>query len=160
MHTLTWKKGLFSSTYKLYDDDAQVGELSQSTFGSSSTGNLGSTQLTFKKKGFFSSETEITDVTSHEPVGRVKFNTWGSKADITINQKTYQWKYENFWNSKWSIAENGQSLITYQSSNTRGQIESSTDSDVLLLSGLFVHNRYLALMVVISVMTALILSGR
>jgi hypothetical protein len=159
MKKISWKKGLFSSTYKLYDDNNKVGEFRQSAFSRSSVGNINGTQLTFKKKGVFSSETEVRDMNSNEFIGTIKFNSWGNKAEITVDQKKYQWKYDNFWSTRWRVSENQQPLITYKSSTTKGKIESSVDSDVLLLCGLFVHNHYLTLMIVITVSTAVILSG-
>lgn len=160
MKKISWKKGPFSSKYRLYDHNEELGDFRQPVFFGSPTGNMDGTRLRFKKKGIFSSETEITDLNSNECIGSVKFNAWGNKAEITLNNKKYDWKYDNFWNTKWSISENQHQLIRYKSSTSRGQIESLTDSRALLLCGLYVHNRYLTLMIIIAVSTAVILSSR
>jgi hypothetical protein len=89
----------------------------------------------------------------------VKFNTWGNKAVITLGEKNkYKWKYDNFWGTKWAISKDTERLITYNSSTAGGEIESSSDSDALLLSGFFIHNHYLTILIVIAVSTVIIAS--
>ena len=52
------------------------------------------------------------------------------------------WKYENFWNTKWSVFNPEGINIEYSGSMTRGKIDSNVDDALLLLSGLFVPNYY------------------
>jgi hypothetical protein len=159
MKKINWKKGLFSSKYRLFDNNIEVGEFSQSAFSSTSLGKINEVKLRFKKKGLFSSETEITDLNSNQLIGNIKFNSWRNKAEIKISNKKYLWKYDNFWNSKWSISENGQQLINYKSSTTSGNIESSIENDLLMLSGLYVYNYYVMMMIIIAASTTIIVSG-
>ncbi len=160
MKKFSWKKGLFSSKYKLYDKEEKIGDFRQKAFSHSSVGSINGTKIKFTKKGFFSSETAITDLSTNEPIGTVKFNTWGNKAEITLDEKTYHWKYDTFWSTRWSISDDQQQLITYKSAFTSGgQIEAYMYNDILLLCGLYVYNYYLAWMIVITVSTAVIASG-
>ena len=159
MKKINWKKGLFSSKYRLFDNNIEVGAFSQSAFSSTSLGKINEVKIRFKIKGHFSSETEITDLNSNQLIGNIIFNTWRNKAEIKIKNKTYLWKYENFWHSKWSISENGQQVINYKSSTTSGNIESLIDHNLLILSGFYVYNYYVMLMIIIAATTIIIVSG-
>ena len=156
---INWKKGFFSSKYKLLSGSKEIGEFHQPSFSNYSIGKLNNTKLKFKKKGFFKSETDILDLNLNQTVGHIKFDGWGSKASIRLHGKNYKWKYENFWHSKWSISENEKALINYKSSTTSGEIESSIDNESLILCGFFIFNYYLVLMMIISVSTAVIVSS-
>ena len=65
-----------------------------------------------------------------------------TKASISLIDKSINWKYDNVWNTKWSLYDNDGIEIKYAGTSTSGQIESNTDDAVLLLSGLFVTNYY------------------
>lgn len=159
MKIINWKKGFFSSKYRLFENNIEIGEFKQSSFGSTSHGKIKGANIQFKKKGAFNSETDITDVNTNQSIGSIKFNGWRSKAEITIHNKKYQWKYENFWHSKWSISENEKQVMFYYSSSSTGRIESFIENDLLLLCGFYVYNYYTALMVIIAASTAIIVSG-
>jgi len=66
-----------------------------------------------------------------------------NKASININGQKFDLKYDNIWNTKWSISSLNETQIRYNSSTTTGQIESKTDNQLLILSGLYVANYYL-----------------
>ncbi len=159
MKNINWKKGLFSSKYKLFENNIEVGYFSPSAFSSTSIGKLKESKLKFRTKGFFSSETEIIDLNSKQLIGNIKFNSWRSKAEIKIKDKNYLWKYGNFWHSKWSISENGQQLVNYQSSTTCGDVEALIENNSLILCGFYVYNYYVLWMIIVVVLTAVIISG-
>ncbi len=155
---INWKKGIFSSKYKLFSENEKIGELKEKAFSSCAYGSLDEKQVKFKKKGIFSSTIEIMDQTLDENVGHIKFNAWGNKAKIFFEDRELQWKYDNFWGTKWSILENGQAVARYKSSTTSGEIESAIDDEFLLLAGLFVYNHYVQIAVIVAVSTAIIAS--
>ena len=159
MKKINWKKGLFSSKYRLFDNNIEVGEFRQPALGSTSLGMINEVKLRFKKKGLFSSETEITDFNSNQSIGTIKFNSLGNKAEIKIDNKKYLWEYDDFWNSKWSISENGQQLINSKSSTTSGYIESTIENELLMLSGFYVYNYYVMIMIIFMTITAIIVFG-
>jgi len=143
MHTnLTWKKGFFSNLYKIYSNGKQIGNLKDKSFSQSRIGVLDNKEYLFQAKGFFKQKTKIIDTTENKTVGEINYNNWISKATITINDKTINWKYDNLWNTKWSIFSSEEFNIKYSGSSTGGQIETNIDDAVLLLSGLFVRNYY------------------
>jgi hypothetical protein len=156
---ISWKKGIFSSNYELLFKNKKIGELNQGIFNRSTIGKLNNCKVKFQKKGFFSSETEITDLTSNRVIGRLKFNTWGNKAKISINGKTHGWKSDSFWGKKWSITENGQPIIKYKSSTFGGEIELTDNNEYLLLSGLFIFNYYVQMTIIIASSSIIIMSS-
>ena len=59
-----------------------------------------------------------------------------------IGDKTINWQFDNLWNTKWSIFNSEGIKIQYSGSSTSGQIDSSIDDALLLLSGLYVIDYY------------------
>ena len=146
-----WKKGIFSDTYRVYSNNQQVGELKNKTFSQSSTGEINGKSYTFKTKGFFKQHTEIIDNSDNSVIGEIAYNNWMTKAFLSIREVKHTWKYENAWNTKWSIYESDKAVISYKGSSTGGKIESDIDHDLLLLTGLYVTNYYWQMTVVILV---------
>ncbi|MCK3683360.1 hypothetical protein [Maribellus sp. YY47] len=56
--------------------------------------------------------------------------------------KSVNWKYDNVWNTKWSLFDHEGIEIKYAGSSTNGRIESNSDDALLLITGLFVTNYY------------------
>jgi len=138
----TWKKGAFSNLYKIYSNGEQIGDLKDKSFSQSSIGVFNNKEYLFKTKGFFKQKTQIIDTAENKMVGEIHYNNWMTKARITINDKTINWKYDNLWNTKWRIFNSEGINIEYSGSSTGGQIETNIDDALLLLSGLFVTNYY------------------
>jgi len=137
-----WKKGIFSDTYRFFSHNQQTGELKNKIFFQSAVGEINGKRYTFRTKGFFKQHTEIIDHSDHSVVGEIAYNSWMTKAQVTLNGRKYTWKYQNVWNTRWSISGNGKGHITYKGTSTGGQIEAATDDDLLLLTGLYVTNYY------------------
>jgi hypothetical protein len=139
---LKWKKGVFSNLYKIYSNGEQIGNLSNKTLSQSGIGVIDKKEYLFQTKGFFKQKIQIIDTTVNKTVGEINFKNWRTKATITINDKTINWKSDNLWNTKWSIFNSEGINIKYSGSSTGGQIDSNIDNSLLLLSGLFVINYY------------------
>ena len=139
---LRWKKGLFSSSYDIYLNDKQIGKLKNNTFSQTADGELNGKKYTFKTEGFFNQHTEIIDNLENKVIGKITYNNWMTKATIIVNTKIINWKYDNLWNTEWSIFNYEGINIKYSGSSTNGQIYSNVDDELLLLSGLFVTNYY------------------
>jgi len=139
---LIWKKNVFSDLYSIYSNGQQIGKLKDKTFSQSANGELNGKEYTFNTKGFFNQHTEIIDNSENKIIGEIVYNNWMTKATISIDNKTMNWKYDNMWNTKWSIFNSEGIKIQYSGSSTSGQIDSNSDDPVLLLSGLFVTNYY------------------
>jgi hypothetical protein len=139
---LRWKKNLFSSSTIIYSNGQRIGELKDKTFSQTANGELNGKKYSFKTKGFFKQQTDIIDGFENKVVGEITYNNWKTNAIISIDNKTINWKYDNLWNTKWSIFDSEGINIKYSGSSTSGQIDSNIDDSMILLSGLFVTNYY------------------
>ena len=145
----SWKKGLFSSLYKIYSNGQQIGILKDKMFSQTSNGEINGEKYTFKTKGIFKQHTEIIDNQEEKVIGQISYNNWMTKATISIFDKTFIWKYENIWNTKWSVIDSEGNSINYTGDSTSGKIESTLEDDLLLLTGLFVTNYFWQITIVI-----------
>lgn len=139
---LKWKKKLFSNLYRIYFNDQQIGILKDNVFTQISNGELNGEKFTFRTKGLFKQNTEITDSSNNKVIGRITYNNWMNKATISLNDKMHEWKYDNIWTTKWSIFDTEGTNIAYAGTQSKGQIDSNTDNSLLVLSGLFVTHYY------------------
>jgi len=137
-----WSKGLFSNLYKIHSDGELIGNLRDKSFSQSAKGVFKGKEYIFKTNGFLKQHTIIIDCFDNKVIGRIEYNNWMSKAIISINNKTVNWKYDNIWNTKWSLFDSDGIIMTFTGSTTKGQIYSNVDDALLILSGLFVTNYY------------------
>jgi len=146
---LEWRKSFLSSKYSIYTEGRQIGTLRENTFAQTANGDLNGKQYTFRTKGFINQKTDIIDDRSGKAIGGIEYNSWMTKATFTIGDKTAFWKYNNMWNTKWSIYDSDGIEINYSGSSTGGHIESTTNDELLLLTGLFITNYYRQILTVI-----------
>jgi hypothetical protein len=152
MHTnLTWQKGLLSTNYNIFSGNELIGHLQNNSFSQVSTGQLRGKSYTFRTLGFLNKTTEILDNQNNKVIGKITYSNWMTKANITILSQTLNWKYENLWNTKWCIMDTGGTRINYSGTSTGGKVNSNTDNDIYLLSGLFVTNYYWQMSIIIMV---------
>jgi hypothetical protein len=107
----------------------------------------------FETKGFFNQETRIINPDSNIQIGKITYNSWKTKAIIEIGNKTFTWKYDNAWNTKWSLSYNEDILLHYYGSYTKGVIGINVQDELLILSGLYISNYFwqIASVVIVSV---------
>lgn len=139
---LTWKRNFLNGLYTVYDNGRQIGQLKERPFRETSTGEINGKVYTFITKGFFKRETIIFDNFKNEEIGKITFNEWRTRAFIIIDEKTINWKYDNFLNTKWSVFDEKGIKIKYSNSSLGGKIDSFDDDELLLLCGLFVINYF------------------
>jgi hypothetical protein len=144
---LNWKKGIFKETYEIYSNGLLVGTLKENLWKQMAYGELNGKKVIFKTHGFLKQETQIIDPSSNLIIGNITYNSWMTKVA--------NWKYDNAWNTKWSISNSEGVQIQSQGSSSKGTIEHQTQDDLLILSGLFVTNYYWQ--VSIAVMIAVII---
>jgi hypothetical protein len=155
---INWKKGFFSSKYELFSKNVKIGELTEKMFSNTSKGLLNNHKIEFKKKGLFNSQTDITDKELNKVIGGIKFNSWKSKAEINLNDKSYLLKSIGFWGNKWNLLENNEKIIDYKSSTLSGKIESKVNDQIILLIGLYTMNYYIRRTAIIAISTIIIIS--
>jgi len=148
---LNWRKGFFKNTYEIYLENKKIGELKDKCWSQSAFGELNGKRYKFKTKGFLKQETQIIDIESNSIVGKITYNSWRTKAKIEYSGKEYDWKYNNTWNTKWSILYSQEIQVDYQGSSSKGKIEVNNQNELLILSGLFITNYYWQIMVAIMI---------
>ena len=148
---LHWKKGTFSSTCRIFSGEEPVGELMDRTFKQTSEGVIRNKPYRFKTKGVFKQETLIMDGESDRVIGNITYNSMMSKATIHLSDRTIYWKYDNGWQTRWSLFDDQGILIKFAGGNSRGSIEYEVNDDLLVLTGMFVTNYYQQAMIAIFV---------
>lgn len=149
MTILYWKKRFFSQTYEIYSSISLIGMLNNKTWSNSADGSINGKKYLFKTQGFFKQSTQIIDVDNGAVVGNISYNSWMTKAMIEHSGIIAFWKYDNFWNTKWSIVGQDGTEIYYEGSSTKGQIFFEKQNDLLALTGLYITNYYWQLMIIL-----------
>ena len=137
-----WTKGIFSNTCNIYSNQVLIGYLKDKAFSQTTTGIIHENPYTFRTRGILKQKTEIVDSAKNEVIGEIIYNNWMTKAVIYVNGKTIHWKYDNIWNTKWSLYDSEGIIMNFSGSSTKGNIETNTDDLLLLLTGLSITNYY------------------
>ena len=74
-----------------------------------------------------------------------------TRATIQYSGQSLHWKYDNRWQSRWSIFNDAGVRMKFAGKSTRGSIEYENADDLLVLTGLFVTNYYQQAMIAILV---------
>lgn len=140
--SFTWTKGLFSNLYQIFSNGEPIGFMEDKIFSKSANGSFNGKDYIFRTRGFLKQNTEIIDSSDNKVVGNIEYNNWMTKAEISVNSKRFKWKYDNIWNTQWSIFSSDGMIMKFKGSTTKGQIYSESDDGLLILTGLFVTNYY------------------
>jgi hypothetical protein len=136
----TWKSKFFRSQIEIFKYDEPAGELTTNGWRRTSNGTLNGKKTGFDIRGLFGKEFIILNPDDKSEIGQIVFNTWRTKATININGRSYNWQYDNFWNTNWSITNEKGNLVQYSSSFRRGEILTYIDDEVLILTGLYIRD--------------------
>ena len=139
---LNCKSGLFRNTCKIYSKDLQMGQLKENTWSGTAEGELNGKKFIFKTQGFSRQKTLIINPLNNDIIGEISYHAWMTKATIRIGDKVFNWKYDNWLNTKWSIYSPEEILIQYSGSFLKGEISNGMNEELLILTGLFVINYY------------------
>ncbi len=146
---LRWEKGIFSKIYRIFDNAIEIGFIQDNIFSKSTKAKLNNKEFTFIPYGFIDKNTDIIDNQTNLVIGKIKYNNWMNKAEITVNGKTYHWKYSNLWNSKWQITDLRGTEINFHGGSFSGRVESNISDELLILIGLFIANYYIQMTVIL-----------
>lgn len=141
MKYLTWKKKFFGGIYEVFDSNMKIAEILPQMFSYNMQATTGSGTYYFKTKGFFKPKLSITDSIGNI-IGEVKFSTWLSKADITINGKIYKLAFNNRLGSCFSLNSLDGQRINYHVRTCSGEINSMDDDELSIIAGLFAYNYF------------------
>ncbi|MCK4879116.1 MAG: hypothetical protein KAS82_00605, partial [Bacteroidales bacterium] len=107
-----------------------------------SDGTIRQKRYRFKTKGLFKQETRIIDKDTGLEIGTISYNSWMSKATIRLTDRTIYWKYNNTWQTRWSLFNDQGIHMKFAGGFSKGTIEYQDPDDLLVLTGLFVTNYY------------------
>jgi len=142
---LNWKKGFFKSTYQIFADDVIIGYLRENTWSQTAEGEINGKRYSFKTSGFFNPKTTILDGNGFDIIGTITYSSWMTKATITQKDRLINWKYDNTWNTRWSMTSSDGMMINYKGNSSKGTIEylsSDEGNELLVLTWLFVTNYF------------------
>jgi hypothetical protein len=149
--TLQWKRGTFSTTYRIFSGDKLLGELTDRTFKQTAHAYIGQKKYIFRTKGLFKQETSIIDGENDQTVGKIIYGSMMTKASIELPDRTLSWKYDNRWQTRWSIFDGSGTYMNFSGRSSGGSIEIHKEDELLVLTGLFVTNYYQQAMIAIFV---------
>jgi hypothetical protein len=139
---LHWKKGTFSTTCRISAGDEIIGELTNHAFKQIAHGVIRNRRYRFQTKGLFKQETQIIDGESDQVIANITYNSMMSKATIQFKDRTVNWKYDNGWQTRWSLYDNLSIYMKFAGGHSKGTIEYEEEDDLLVLTGMFVTNYY------------------
>jgi hypothetical protein len=138
----TWKTKLFSRRFDIYDYDVQTGWLEKERWSRKALGEINGFKVMFFTKGFFKQTAQIINAQDDTEIGEIAFNFWRYRAAIKLNYKDYNFRFNNFFMTRWSIGSEDEVIINYQSKAFTGTIDSYSDNSILALSGLYIRNYF------------------
>ncbi len=139
---LNWRRRLFSNTCEIYSHGTPVGRLNENTWKHLAYGELNRKKYIFKTTGFFKQETMIINTDTQKSVGKITYNFWKTKAEINYFDRVMNWRYDNSWNTRWSIVDSSGVKFKYQGTHTKGTIDLEELDELLILTGLHIKNYY------------------
>ena len=139
---LTWKTKLFTRKFEIYNYHTLAGEVANKNWSRKSVCKLNGKEFLLETKGLFNPETLITDLSDNKVIGNVIYTKWKRKPLINLHNNEYQWQFDNFFNTRWSVSNRNGFLIKYHSAGFKGTIVSYTDDEALILTGFYIRNYY------------------
>lgn len=96
----------------------------------------------FRNSGIINLKTEVTEKVTGKLVATIRYNSFQTKATIDTDERRLLWKSKNLIGSKWEMENSRGERIIYKGFNQKGVIETETEDEMLLLTGLFARNYY------------------
>lgn len=137
---LDWKTGLFQGKFEIYKNGIKIGELSKGNWKRKVAAALNNRNFQFVTKGFFGRNTVVIDLISNSEEASIEYSAWKSEASVNYQSKIYDWHFDNFFRTKWSLGNENGVLIKYASDLLKGTINSYTGDELLIISGFFIRN--------------------
>jgi hypothetical protein len=143
-HHLYWTKDAFSLKYSIFKDGKLVGNVADKTTRRSVKAALFGERYIFENEGFLNPHTNIIHINSKTEIGRIDFEFIRPRATINVSGKTYSWKFTNFLNTRWVLADHKDQPIVSGKKRKEGIFHNQPDvKPILLLCALITRNRYM-----------------
>lgn len=137
---LTWKN-TFGGDYNIFDGCRQIGYLQPQNISNQTTfGEINGCKVMFVRKNLFD-QTVIIYNASKERIGYITFEIWNNRANISLRNELFLWKYSNFMNNSWIVEKNHQQIAEFKKGFITGTINSENNNEEILLAALLVHRQ-------------------
>jgi len=137
---LNWNKNLYRNQIKIFQGFQKHSSLTGNLLNTKVIGSFKENKYIFKRNN--SNDISIVDLRTDEEVVTIKINKLVNKSVINLKGKNYTFSYENFFKSSWTIKQDYKDLIKYKSNFNRGRINSETDDELLILTGMYLSNQF------------------
>ena len=140
---IRWHKKFLDRTVHLYEEGKKVGFFKPDFWTTSAKGKLNDKAYYFRSKGVFSNMVLITDPSTNETVGRIKFNQFSSKAVLSLGEiENIKFKTRSFWGNRWSLSNKDFFNVAYRGRGYKGAIKVSNETpEATVLAGMYSVNR-------------------
>jgi|GEM_PF-1674829 len=148
---LLWGKNAFSRKVYLKADNETVGSLQSDAFSSDVEARLNGTHLRFDVRGILNQRVEVQDLANQNAVlGTITFGWNHDNATLSLaSVEQYSWKRQDWLTRQWSLSrvdtDTDPEVVHYtklreffSTEGTLELLESSTQAEILILTGLFV----------------------
>lgn len=137
MPVLSWKKEKLLVDYDLFIDNKLVGDIRNKPFSGTSYAEITGKKYFFETEGLRLRKITVIDMQNRKQIGSIGFNMMRTKANIQLFGKSYIWKLQNMFYTRWTISNSLKQPIIY-AKKYRGdafQVSNHTD-EILVLCGI------------------------
>ncbi|KIA91071.1 hypothetical protein OC25_23310 [Pedobacter kyungheensis] len=90
---INWKSDWFSGNFHLFVDGLQKGAITFTMWTSNAESMFEDKNYQFANEGFWQSRTKVIDKKTNEVLAIITYDSWKSKALISLNTgEQYEWK--------------------------------------------------------------------
>ena len=139
--SLSWKSNVSGTECRIFRGKLIVGLLKTSLWKSEGYGELHGHLLRFKHEGFFQGATKILDIEGKQELGMIRYNFWKGSARISYGEEHYDWQYESWTRTKWSVRNPDHDIQFKLTSfwKNEGNVEDESVSYAVILAALYVN---------------------
>lgn len=139
---LNWTKGIFESSYQLFEGGEIKHTLFFDTWRNEARAISQQSTYFFKSNGFMNSSIQLFD-DKNNLIAMINYQPWQSKAIVSLTSgEVYHWAFTNNWHSKWAITDLKAKHVNYDSDLSSGTISANTDDEIMLLTGLYIREYF------------------
>ena len=144
MRNFTWNKHFLSSTYTISENGKELGHLkSNNLFSTSTDAKLMENEYEFVSQSWLNQNTKVFKTGQADPIAKINFNNFRSKAEIIYKDEVYKLKFLDIWQTRWQISKNDKCVLkSKKSSLSGGKAEIDNDLSELLLIALYASNYF------------------
>ncbi|UKT65772.1 hypothetical protein [Pedobacter mucosus] len=157
---LNWRKGVFDSNYQVFDEALIKFSFNFSSLKNSAIATTQDGIYLLKSDGYFNPTTKIIN-NKNEVLAIIHYDLLNFKAKVVFaTGEIFDWSFQNSWLRRWSLNNNTDKQILYNSFTGSGIIHANVNDDVLILIGLFIKEYYTRAIFAFILIMFLLFTGR